>query len=239
MLTGESLKEKLKDKDISLSSLSKKLGMSPQALNSRLNTKDLGISFINDIQNATGIILIDEPEISLHTDLGDQLLRYVKESRNKLLSGSATGVPSANSDENKAEKQVIENSQKAGKPYFDELPVSAGRLDTFVQTASPTGYVDLPGVCAQAFFPVVGCSMKPEINPGDVIGVTQIDSWETVDPDKIYLIVTTYDRMIKRLAIDENDNNILWCISNNYPKFKIYKSDIQHIYRVTFCGKLM
>lgn len=70
MLNGELLKERLKDKGISLSKLSEKLNLSPQALNSRLNAKDLGINFINDIQNAIGFILVDDPGISIHTDLG-------------------------------------------------------------------------------------------------------------------------------------------------------------------------
>lgn len=126
-----------------------------------------------------------------------------------------------------------------GIPYYAELPVSAGKLDVFMQDAEPTGWVNLPGVSSKALFPVIGCSMKPEINPGDVIGIVQLDSWERVDPDKIYLIITSDDRMIKHLAIDEEDDTILWCISPNYPKFKINKSDIKYMYRVSFCGKLM
>lgn len=124
-------------------------------------------------------------------------------------------------------------------PYFADLQVSVGKLEAIVKDAQPSGYIDLPNVSATALFPVVGCSMSPEINPRDVIGVSQIESWDIVDPDKVYLIITHEDRMIKRLAIDEGDDSILWCLSPNYPKFRIYKKDIKFIYRVTFCGKLM
>lgn len=128
---------------------------------------------------------------------------------------------------------------RKGIPFYVDLPVSAGRLDTIIQDAEPSGWLDIPGVRALALFPVVGCSMKPEINPGDVIGVTPLDTWEHIDPDKAYLIITHDDRMIKHLAPDDSDADSLWCISPNYPKFKIQKSDIHYIYRVTFCGKLM
>lgn len=131
------------------------------------------------------------------------------------------------------------NNDRDGIPYYADLPVSAGQLDAFMQDAEPTGWVKLPGVKSKALFPVIGCSMKPEINPGDVVGIVQMESWEIVDPDKTYLIITHDERMIKHLAIDEEDENILWCISPNYPKFKINKSDIKFLYRISFCGKLM
>lgn len=126
-------------------------------------------------------------------------------------------------------------------PYYSELPVSAGQMDlaSFYQEEKPSGWVKIPGISAKGLFPVIGCSMRPEINPGDVVGLSTIDSWEIVDPDKIYLVITRDDRMIKHLMIDEIDKEILWCISPNYPKFSIRKDDIISIYRVTFHGKLM
>lgn len=135
--------------------------------------------------------------------------------------------------------QAVINYEHKGIPFYSELPVSAGTLEVILQDSEPAGFIDLPGITATALFPVVGCSMKPEINPGDVIGITQLDSWERLDPDKIYLVITHEDRMIKHLAIDEEDNSILWCLSPNYPKFKINKSDIKYIYKVSFCGKLL
>lgn len=126
-------------------------------------------------------------------------------------------------------------------PYYDNLPVSAGQLSlaAFQNEEKPTGWIKIPGVSAKGLFPVIGCSMKPDINPGDVVGLSNMDRWEMVDPDKVYLIITRDDRMIKHLMIDETDKDILWCISPNYPKFSIRKDEIVFIYRITFHGKLM
>lgn len=124
-------------------------------------------------------------------------------------------------------------------PYYENLPVSAGQFDMIEGEEQPTGYVKIPGVFAKWLFPVIGCSMKPEINPGDIIGVNVVDRWDRVEPDKIYMIITTDERMIKRLRIDNESDEILWCISPNYPEFKIQKSDIRYIYQVVFHGEFM
>lgn len=137
--------------------------------------------------------------------------------------------------------QLSDEFTEGAIPYYDNLPVSAGQFDlaTYRHEENPTGWIKIPGVSAKGLFPVVGCSMKPDINPGDVVGLSNIDRWEMVDPDKVYLIVTRDDRMIKHLMIDESDKEILWCISPNYPKFSIRKDEIIYIYRITFHGKLM
>lgn len=129
--------------------------------------------------------------------------------------------------------------EKKGIPFYADLPVSAGKLDVIISDASPSGYVDLPGLRARALFPVVGCSMKPDINPGDVIGIETVETPEHIDPDKVYLIITNDQRMIKHLEPDEEDNDILWGVSPNYKKIKIYKSEIKYIYQVTYVGRLI
>ena len=127
----------------------------------------------------------------------------------------------------------------SGVPYYEDLPVSAGQFEVLLQEANPTGYIDIPGLRAQALFPVVGCSMKPEINPGDVVGVESINNWDMIDPDKIYMIITNDDRMIKHLEIDDDDPEVLWCVSPNYKRFRISKCNIKAIYRICYVGKLM
>lgn len=127
----------------------------------------------------------------------------------------------------------------SGIPYYEDLPVSAGQIEVLLQEANPTGYIDIPGLRAQALFPVVGCSMKPEINPGDVVGVESINNWDMIDPDKIYMIITNDDRMIKHLEIDDDDPEVLWCVSPNYKRFRISKCNIKAIYRICYVGKLM
>lgn len=121
-------------------------------------------------------------------------------------------------------------------PYWN-LPVSAGKsvVDIIGQT-SPDGYVTgLPGTdLAENILPVTGTSMEPEVPEGALIGVRKMDKWETLNTGRIYLIITHDDRMIKRIEHDAENEAILWCTSPNYPKFKIYKSDIIEIQRVCF-----
>lgn len=138
---------------------------------------------------------------------------------------------------------TLQDTPESGAiPYYSDLPVSAGErgLGGIPKHEKPSGWIKIPGVIAElGAFPVVGCSMEPNIHAGDFIAVSVVNNWERVDPDKIYLIITVDERMIKHLMVDNEDTDILWCISPNYPKFKIYKAEIKFIYRITFHGKIM
>lgn len=123
--------------------------------------------------------------------------------------------------------------------YYRDLPVSAGRLGVVAGEAEvPQDWCKMPGVEADFFFPVIGCSMEPVIMPGDIVGVVRADPLSPVDSDNIYMVVTTEERMIKQLKEDEHDNTLLWCISQNYPPFSIKKDTILYLYRVVFHGSL-
>lgn len=126
-------------------------------------------------------------------------------------------------------------------PYYADLPVSAGQagLSETEKREKPTGYMLIPNISAERLFPVIGYSMLPLIKPGDIIGVNMVNNWDRVEPDKIYLIVTIEERMIKRLRIDNENEEILWCVSENYSEFKIYKNEIVSIFHVVFHGELM
>lgn len=120
---------------------------------------------------------------------------------------------------------------------FWNLPVTAGRsIRDVIGASKPDGFISgLPGVdITENILPVTGTSMEPEINPGALIGVRLINNWETLNTERIYLIITSDDRMIKRIEHDVENEDILWCVSPNYPRFKIYKSDIIEIQRVCF-----
>ena len=166
---------------------------------------------------------------SISTQFGDISLDWLITGNGEMLKSSTS------------QYQLSDKFTEGAIPYYDNLPVSAGQLDlaTYKQDEKPTGWINIPGVSAKGLFPVIGCSMKPDINPGDVVGLCTMDRWEMVDPDKVYLIITRDDRMIKHLMIDETNEDILWCISPNYHKFPIRKDEIVFIYRITFHGKLM
>ena len=124
-------------------------------------------------------------------------------------------------------------------PIYESYPVSAGNMGlSAVRDEKPDGYAytAMPGV---VFFPVVGCSFEPIIRAGHYIGVVKLDSWDRVDTEKIYFIVTREERMIKRLRIDEDDHKCLWCVSPNFHEFKILKSDVIEVSHVFFYGMMV
>lgn len=145
--------------------------------------------------------------------------------------------------DNKNIAELKHKKEPGSAPYYSDLPVSAGNagLNTISHEEKPSGYIKIPGIVVEFFFPTIGYSMLPKIQAGDIIGVNRLDVWEHIDPDKTYLIITIDDRMIKHLRIDLDDDAILWCVSDNYKEFKINKSDILKIFHViyVFHGELL
>lgn len=212
MLTGESIKEKLKSKDISLTSLSKKLGISPQALNSRLNAKDLSIGFINDVQNASGIILIDEPELNIHTDLGKKLLEYVKENDEVYL-------------------HIHPSESKNTKPRIP-YTAAAGFITNAMDGIKDYDCEQIPVIAA---FPnydftiiIKGDSMEPKYEGGDEVACKRVDSTSFIQWGKVHVLDTAQGIVIKRIY---EDGDKIKCVSYNpeYPPFSIDKSEIYSI----------
>jgi transcriptional regulator with XRE-family HTH domain len=136
---------------------------------------------------------------------------------------------------------VSEFKQRGYAPYYPDLLVSAGQFDLakIEKEEKPSSWIKIPGVLVDAWFPIVGCSMEPKVYAGDTIGVTQVERWDRLDPDKTYLIITREDRMIKHLEVDAGDPEILWAVSENYHRFKIPTEDIIRIFRVVWVGKLI
>ncbi len=125
---------------------------------------------------------------------------------------------------------------KGAVPYYD-LPVSAGKSLFEIEGARKfDGYaLGLPGIgYADAILPVRGFSMQPEVKEGAIIGVRSIERWDTLNTQHKYLIITREDRMVKYIEHDLERDDILWCLSPNHPKFKIYIEDIIEVHRVTF-----
>ena len=118
-------------------------------------------------------------------------------------------------------------------PFYRDLPVSAGLRDVMdISKEKPQGHISLPENKADFYFPVTGTSMEPEVCAGDIIGVARVASYEKISSDNIYMVVTNDSRMIKHCCPDDNDPEIIWCISPNYPSFPVKKSDICALYRV-------
>ena len=118
-------------------------------------------------------------------------------------------------------------------PFYNDLPVSAGFKDVLDGgRETPTSYISLPGKSADFYFPVSGTSMEPEINDGDIVGVKRVNRNEGIVHGDVYMVVTNDNRMIKRCYHDNNDPNLIWCVSPNYPSFPIHKNDVCALFKV-------
>ena len=118
-------------------------------------------------------------------------------------------------------------------PFYNDLPLSAGYRDAFDPgRENPTSYISFPNSGADFFFPVSGTSMEPDINDGDIVGVKRVEREEGIVHGDVYMIVTNDARMIKRCYHDNNDPNLIWCVSPNYPSFPINKNDVCALFKV-------
>lgn len=159
-----------------------------------------------------------------------------------LITGKGAMLKNENtalSDTSNQQLSISQFKQKGYAPFYSDMPVSAGQygLVNIEQREKPESWIKYPGVEADGWFPVIGCSMEPKIHAGDIVGVKQLDRWERIDPDKVYMIITHDDRMIKHIETDDNDNTILWAISTNFKRFPIDKNDIIRIYRIVWVGR--
>ncbi|WP_338875681.1 helix-turn-helix transcriptional regulator [Spirosoma sp. SC4-14] len=77
-MTGSELRKKLEHSGISLTELAEKLNITPQALNSRLNAKEIKFSFILDLSEAT-----KEPVTYFYNDLQEfsESMNSIKKSQ--------------------------------------------------------------------------------------------------------------------------------------------------------------
>ena len=120
-----------------------------------------------------------------------------------------------------------------GLPFYDDLPLSAGLRDSFdPANEKPSAYISIPTSPADFYFPVSGSSMEPEFNDGDIVGVKRVDCTEGIVHGAVYMVVTNENRMIKRCYHDNNDPNLIWCVSPNYPSFPINKNDVCALFKV-------
>lgn len=173
------------------------------------------------------------------------ITKLKKSPGSEILVRILTAAPDLNKDwlltgEGEMLKQEEVHLSSEGIPYYEHLLVTAGENGALTTDGeTPTGFINLPAVAGKYCFPVIGYSMEPEIHAGEIVVADDVYSWDRIDPDKVYLIITHEDRMIKHLEVDQDDDSILWCVSPNYRRFSIMKNDIKRIYKITFHGRLI
>ena len=124
--------------------------------------------------------------------------------------------------------------------FYKEIEVSAGRIEFSSPNERPQR-IYIPGVEADAFFPVKGFSMTPTIQEGDIVGVVKEDDTLNINPKNIYLIITRdNERMLKHIEVGNAKSQYVTLTSDNpdYPPFKVKKEAIFSIYKVIFHGRI-
>ena len=128
----------------------------------------------------------------------------------------------------------------SAKPFYGNLPVSAGVVMQYpnILSQQATGLIDLPQTHgAEFFFPVIGMSMKPTIEEGEIIGVAHIDRLETTNADRIYMLITRDgERMIKRILQYNKERGTITLGSDNpnFPNNELDVNMLLDVYKVMF-----
>ena len=208
---------------------------------SRMKQKEFAVKcgFESDIISS---IKRDKCKISLK--VATKILKAFPEVNKSWLldsEGEMLNKPKEITSQNRITLSVSEFKQRGYAPYYSDLQVSAGQFDlaTLEKSEEPESWIKYPNITVDAWFPVVGCSMEPKIYAGDMIGVVEMNRWDMIDPDKIYLLITNEDRMIKHIEMDEENPSILWAISPNYKRFKIFTDNIVRILQVVCISRLV
>ena len=125
------------------------------------------------------------------------------------------------------------SEQPKGACYYSRMPASAGQLEMGDEDIT-TERISIPGIEVDAYFPVVGNSMDPTIQSGDIVGIRKLDSTSRIRPNDIYLIFTRdNERMLKRIKGVNGQSPMLTLYSDNpaYEPFQILKEQILGVYK--------
>lgn len=172
-------------------------------------------------------------------------VRWLLNGTGEMLLGekkTALGIEPSIEDMSEGESPTLQgNAQKKKKlvPYYSELAVSAGQVEQF-------GYDDTHenmeffGAAPEAVFPVSGHSMEPMICDGDYVGVVNLDPFEKINSDSIYMVITREnERMIKRIAPVSEHSDTITLISENpkYRPFEVEKQNVLKVMKVVVSGR--
>ena len=121
-----------------------------------------------------------------------------------------------------------------GAVYYSRMPASAGQLDMGDEDLS-SERIFIPGIQVDAYFPVVGNSMDPTIQSGDIVGIRRLDTMGHIRPNDIYLLFTRdNERMLKRIKGVNGQSASLTLYSDNpaYEPFSVLKEQISCVFKV-------
>jgi len=97
----------------------------------------------------------------------------------------------------------------------------------------------IQGLQCDSYLKVSGFTFEPIICNGDIIGVRQ-QSYDTIDPAKYYLVVTSNGMpMIKRVVATDEENIYVSTGETQIKPFPLAKARVTGLYRVVYVGRIL
>lgn len=251
-MTGRDLKYKLEQAGYSLVEIASLIGISPQNLQNKLNSKDVKIGFLQNLAKAINksIYYFIEGDANNAAPIAkkDRLKQESKTvKKNVKVNAETNGEPI---HENKVIKEpktvyspgvVTVNSNR--KPNIILVPVKAqaGYLCDYddQEWIEKFEAYSVPDCTNGNFrmFEVDGYSMYPTLSPGDYVVGQAVTDFYDIMKDTIYVIVSQSEGIIikRRLNANKMDKKIVFYSDNpdrsTFPLIEINHSDIVECWR--------
>jgi repressor LexA len=157
------------------------------------------------------------------------LLNYPNTNPNWLITGKGPILLEAEENNPSILREPVDvYNQKKGIPLLP-IEAMAGVFKGDIQVMDyECEYIYIPMFKDASFYiPVLGDSMYPTYNNGDVVACRQLESWTFFQPGRVYVIYTSQGVIVKRVKQGSADDSILIISDNdNYPPFELPKKEI-------------
>ncbi len=203
-MTGEQLKEKLFKWGFTLADVAEKMAMSPQALQSKLDTKDVKVSFVIAIATAIKKSIYDVLDIP---------------SEDKGFSRSGV-VAEPLAEYGIGKKEVRKPIQ--GVPFYN-VHATAGVIGLFSNRDKyvPIDHIHIPNMpkCDGAL-PITGDSMYPLLKSGDIVLYKEVKDKRNIIWGEMYLVAIVHHGdeffFVKYIQKGDNDGHAKFVSQNSH-----------------------
>ncbi len=229
-MTGEKLKEKLLKWGFQLSDIAEKMDMTPQAFHSKLDIKDLKLSFIIDIATAIKKNVYEIIEVP----------PAPKEYKNEPITDMILAEPSVTIE------RFIKEDNLVKMPVLD-MQFAAGVSSYAPDNLDSTDFVFIPRAWlkkgkAFACGRIRGESMAPTLLDSGYGIIRQLSKaeWNNMPNEEIYVVVSKDGQnanvQVKRVK-NRFDKGFIVMMSDNpdkasYPNFNLYSEEIISIWHM-------
>lgn len=220
-MLGEQLRQYIKDSPFSMADVARSMSISPQALNSRLNASDVGISTLIGVAKAINKNLYELLDnVAEHAALPERVL------------ASQAGIVMVDTTENSV-VPLIDIKVAAGSPtlldepdYYRSLP--AFTFPNFVFKGTLVG------------MQVRGESMTPTIKQGDYVVGSYLEDVTQLRDGEVYIIIYQEDQLVrftvKRCYYFQGDTALtLQSDNSDYPSDMVPLPALLKVYHVLGC----